>query len=55
MAMVMLVMVIVLVIVIIVPEALRQVDSVHQHSRQTLQQLSVFHRLYALQGKHKSS
>ena len=55
MAMVMMMMMIVLVMVIIVPEALRQVDSAHQHSCQTFHKLRDFHRLKALYGKLDSS
>jgi competence protein ComGC len=43
MAMVMIVMMIVLVMVIIVPEALRQIDLVYQHSCQTFLQLRDLH------------
>jgi hypothetical protein len=42
-AMVMIAMMIVLVMVNIVPEALNQVDSVHQHLCKTFQQLIRFH------------
>jgi hypothetical protein len=55
MAMVMIVMMIVLVMVNIVPEALNQVDSVHQHSCKTFQQLMDFHRPNASRGKLNSS
>jgi hypothetical protein len=55
MAMVLIVMMIVLVIENIVPEALNQLDSVHQHSCKTSQQLIDFHQPNALQGKLNSS
>jgi len=55
MAMVMIAMMIVLVMVIIVPEALRQVDSVLQHSGQTFQQLRDFHRPDSSRGTLNSS
>ena len=55
MGMVMMVMLIVLVMLIIVPEALRQVDSVHQYSCQTLHKLIDFHWPKELGGKLNSS
>jgi competence protein ComGC len=55
MAMVMIAMMIVLVMVNIVPEALNQVDSVHQHSCKTFQQLIDFHRPNIWRGKLNSS
>jgi competence protein ComGC len=55
MAMVMIAMMIVIVIVNIVPEAHNQVDSVHQHSCKTFQQLINFHQPNALRGKLNSS
>jgi hypothetical protein len=48
MAIVMIAMMIVLVMVNIVPEALNQVDSVHQHLCKMFQQLIDFHWLNAL-------
>jgi competence protein ComGC len=50
MAIVMMAMLIVLVMMIIVPEALRQVNSVHQHSCQTIHKLTYFHWPKALCG-----
>ena len=50
MAMVMIAMMIVLVMVNIAPEALNQVDSVHQHSSNTFQQLIDFHQPNTLRG-----
>jgi hypothetical protein len=47
MAMVMIAMMRVLVMVNIVPEALNQVDSVHQHLCKTFQQLICFHQANA--------
>jgi hypothetical protein len=44
MAMVIIAMMIVLVMVNKVPEALNQVDSVHQHSYKIFQQFTDFHR-----------
>ena len=55
MAMVMMAMMIVLVMVIIVPEALRQVNSVHQDSCQTFHKLEDVHRAQALCGQSNSS
>jgi len=54
MAMVMMIMLIVLVMGIVVPEALREVDSVHQHSCQTIQKHTHVHCPNALCGKPNS-
>jgi hypothetical protein len=55
MAMVMIAMMIVLVMMNIVPEALNQVDSVHQYSCNTFQQLIDIHRPNVFRGKLNSS
>jgi predicted PurR-regulated permease PerM len=55
MGMVMIVMMIVLLMVIIVPEALRQVDSVVQHSYQTFKQLRDLPWQNELRRKYNSS